>query len=140
MRRARLVVDERELPEVGSRLEHAQDDLAAVLADEHHLDAAAPEDEEGVPGVVLEEDDAPFRVRPFANQFAESGELVAIKAMKERDGCEKVGGVGDHPGGASGKQRTGQRRTVGSDRGFIWANVSEPHETVKRANPCRLVF
>ena len=48
VRRARAVVDQRELAEVVADAKHAEDDLASVLADEHDLDAALSHDEEGV--------------------------------------------------------------------------------------------
>ena len=43
---ARLVVDQGELTEMSSGLEHSEDDLSPVLADQDDLDPAGPDDEE----------------------------------------------------------------------------------------------
>ena len=91
VRRARPVVDERELAEMLADAEHAEDHLASVLADEHDFDAALADDEQRVAGIVLEQDDAAARIELLARQLAEALELDPVEAAEERHRRQEVG-------------------------------------------------
>ena len=90
VRGAWLTVDERQLAEVLTDTEDAEDDLATIFADEYDLDASVPHDEQRVAGIVLEDDDAALRIVTLARDFRESLKLVAANAGEQRDGCEKL--------------------------------------------------
>ena len=96
MGRAGLIVDQRELAEVRAGLEHAEDDLAAVLADQHDLGAALAQDVQGVARIALEEDDAALRVGALARQLGELGQLVTLQPAEHGNAGEEIGGLGCH--------------------------------------------
>ena len=91
MRRTGLVVDERQLSEMLAHAEHTQDHLAPVLADEDDFDPALAHDIQGVAGVVLEQDDAAFRVVFLARHLREPLELVGRDLPEEGNRGEEVG-------------------------------------------------
>jgi hypothetical protein len=75
VRRARLIVDQRHLPEEVSGAQDRQDDLAAVLADQHHLHLTRQHHVEGVSGVVLEQDDAVLGVGALPRHLGDAGDF-----------------------------------------------------------------
>ena len=91
VRRARPVVDERQLAEVLADAEHAEDDLAPVFTDEHDLDASLAHDEQRVAGIVLEENDAALRVRlSRASLRANCSSSVRSRPLKSGTVAEKI--------------------------------------------------
>ncbi len=96
VRRPRAIVDQRQLAEVLANAEHAENHFAPVFTDEHDLDASLADDEEGVAGVVLEQDDAAARIESFARQVGEPLELGSVEPAEQRHRCEKVYGRGGH--------------------------------------------
>src|ERR1035437_1957878 len=106
VRGSRLVVDESEFAEMLADAEDSENDFAAILGDEHDLDAARANDEQRVAGIILEENDAPLRVALLAHQLPEIGELCAVKRLEEGDGGEKIGGI--HSETAEGRRRTAE--------------------------------
>src|SRR5580704_13626387 len=91
MRRPRLVVDQRQLAEMLGDAEDAKDHFPAVLANQDNFDAAFPHDIQGVAGVVLEQDDAAFRVVFLARHLREPLELVGRDLPEEGNRGEEVG-------------------------------------------------
>ena len=73
-----------ELAEMLADAEHAEDDLASVLADEHDFDTALADDEQRIAGIVLEEDDAAARIELLARELAEALELGSVEAAEQR--------------------------------------------------------
>ncbi|MND09096.1 hypothetical protein D3C83_321780 [compost metagenome] len=59
---------------------HAQDDLAAVLADQHDFHASGAHDEQRIARVVFKEDDAAARIRAFAGEFREGLQLSGAES------------------------------------------------------------
>src|SRR4051812_33631523 len=76
VRRAWLLVDERQLAKVLADAKDAEDDLASVFTDEHDLHASAAYDEQRVARIVLEENDAAARIGALPRQLGENLQLV----------------------------------------------------------------
>ena len=89
VRRTGLVVDEGELADVFPHAQNAQDHLATVFRDEHHLDTSGTHDEEAVAGVVLEQDDTPLGITLLAHEFAELGEFGGVERLEKGDRGEE---------------------------------------------------
>src|SRR5262249_33149486 len=93
---ARPVIDQRQLAKMLADPKHAENHLAAVLADEHDLHASLPHDEQRVAGIVLEQDHAAARIKPFARQVGKPLELGSIKSVEQLHCREKVYGRRGH--------------------------------------------
>ena len=89
--RTRLLVDQRQLAEMFARSEHAENDFAPVLADQHDLDPAITDDEQGISRVVLEQNDAALRIALLARQLCEALQLGVIELGEERNCPQEVG-------------------------------------------------
>jgi len=96
---ARLVVDQRHLTEEIPVAQHREDDLAPVLADEHHLHLAGRNDVQRVSRVVLEENHAVLGILALPGDLAETGQVGLREVGEERHPLEHVGrGHGSGPG------------------------------------------
>src|SRR5262249_41327506 len=91
MRRPRLIVDQRQLAKMLAHTEHAEDDFAAVLADEDDFDPALADDKERIARVILEQDDATFRVIFLSRYFGKALELRGWDLPEQGNCGEEVG-------------------------------------------------
>ena len=98
-----------ELAKMLAHAEHAEDHFASVLTDEDDLDAALPDDEQRVAGIVLEQDDAAARIEFLARQLAEALELDSVEAAEQRHRCQKVGCGGRWRSRSRGERRGNER-------------------------------
>ena len=74
-----------------AQTEHAEDDLASVLADEHDLHAPVADDEQGIARIVLEQNDAALRIALLARQLGEALQLGVVELGEERNRPQEVG-------------------------------------------------
>ena len=105
---------EGELAEVIADAEDSENDLAPILADQDDFHASGADDEQRVTGIVLEENDAPLGIAPFAGDFGELGELGGVEATEQGDGGEEVRCFHGHAGERSDWPVTAERRQAGS--------------------------
>jgi hypothetical protein len=91
VRRAGLIVDQRQLAEVLAHTQNAQDDFASVFADEDDFDATLTDDEQGVTGIVLEDNHAPLGIRFLTGELGEANQLGFFELGEEWNGPEEVG-------------------------------------------------
>ena len=70
--------------------EHAEDDLAPVVAEDRDLDPAVDDDEEEVALLVLEEDDGVLRVAPARREAAQARDVGVGELGGERHGPEQL--------------------------------------------------
>lgn len=61
-----------------SDAEDTKDHFASVFADENHFDPSLADDEEGVAGIVLEEDNTSSRIEFLAGHVSKPLEFSAI--------------------------------------------------------------
>src|SRR6185369_16880401 len=113
----------------------AEDHLAAVLTDEHDLDATGPDHEKRVSGVVLEENNAAFGVDLLSRDVRESLQLDAIQPAEQRNGSAEVCGLGRY---GRRHEALGKSRRQAAREGF--AKLPSAMPRVKPATCCRLVF
>ena len=97
-----LVVEQGHFAEEASGAEHRQDDLPPILRDDAHLHLAAPDQEEGLPGIALREDQAPLGVVLLSHQLPERQQLGLRNLAEERDSAENLHRVDGHGGSEVG--------------------------------------
>ena len=111
VRRARLLVDQRELAEMLADPEHAEDDFAAVFADEHDLHAARHGRRTGSrPGSSSKRMTLPFGIALLARQLGEALQLGVVELGEERNGRA---GSWRSPSVVMLRERTRRRRPNG---------------------------
>src|SRR4051812_26111942 len=122
LRRARTIIDQGQLAEVLTHTEHAEDDFAPVLADENDFHPALADNEQGIAGIVLEQNHAAARIELFAREFGKALQLRAIQSIEKRNGRDEVGSrcrqnqweeSGERTS-ASGAPKTGAKLVLGS--------------------------
>src|SRR5690348_9097446 len=90
VRGAGLLVDHCHFAEKAAFTKHGEDDLSAILCDEHHLDLSSRDEKEGISRVVLEHDDAAFGIAALSSQISERGQVRFTQAGEERDFPENL--------------------------------------------------
>src|SRR5215216_1882454 len=70
---------------------HAEDDFSAILADQHDLDPPIADDEQGIARIVLEQNDAAFRIALLARQLREALQLGVVELGEEWNCPQEVG-------------------------------------------------
>src|SRR4030095_15678640 len=106
----RLLVDERELAEMLTRTQHAQNHLPAILSDEHDLHTPVAHDEQRVAPDILEQNDADLSIALLARRRGEARRRGGGGLGEERSRPQEVGYL--HQSEGSAKEQ-GRRKQLG---------------------------
>src|SRR5215217_1211084 len=106
VRGAGFLVDDGHLAEEAALSKHREDDLPAILCDEHHLDLTRCHKEEGISRVIFEHDDAALGIAAFPGEICERGQVGFAQSGKEGDLTEDL--------------HRGQWHSCLAGRGSVW--------------------
>src|SRR5256885_10124058 len=102
--------------------EHAKNDFAAVVANEHDLHATLAHNEQRVARIVFEQNDAAARITLLARGLSEPLKNARVESLEEGDGDKelRVGHRGEARGtreGCQSKKLRSEQREAGNARG-----------------------
>src|SRR5918993_2668762 len=83
--RSRLFVDDRHFAKEAAFTKYREDDLAAILCNEHHLDLTGGNQKECVTGIVFEHNHAALGVAALSSQISERSQVRLAEPGEQRD-------------------------------------------------------
>ena len=94
--RSRLFIDHRHFPEEASLAKNGENDLPAILGNEHHLDLAGGHEKERVTRIVLENNHASLRVAALSGELREGAQIGFSQPGEQGDLAEDLHGGQSH--------------------------------------------